>query len=380
MKLTIVAGARPNFVKIGPIIRSIKEAQRSNVDISYRLVHTGQHYDRNMSGNFFEELGIPDPDANLMAGGGTQAEQTAAIMIKFEKDLLDNPCDVVLVVGDVTSTMACTIVSKKLCLPVVHVEAGIRSGDMTMPEEINRIVTDSICDDFFTTTEIASKQLIGSGINPERVHFVGNTMIDTLYQNLDRLKVPAIWSQAALENGKYFVTTLHRPSNVDDVDNLSSILNVILGNTELPVVFPVHPRTRKILSGIDFRHERLHMVEPMSYLEFIYLVKNSRAVITDSGGITEETTVLQVPCLTLRNSTERPETVTIGSNELMGNNPLNMIPLLNKLKEGKWKKSSIPSLWDGNTSKRIVEHLIRIYGGVGNSRLKTAVKDITVPT
>src|SRR5688572_19406750 len=249
MKVTIVAGARPNFIKIAPILQAIKEAQVSKADISYRLVHTGQHYDKKMSGNFFEELGIPDPDVNLMAGGGTQAEQTGAIMIKFEKDLSDNPSDVVLVVGDVNSTMACTIASKKLCIPVVHVEAGIRSGDRTMPEEINRIVTDSICDHFFTTSESATSHLTNSGIEEQRVHFVGNTMIDTLYQNLHQIKPPDIWSEMKLRKGNYFLMTLHRPSNVDNVQNLQVLLDVILENAgEIPLIFPVHPRTKKILS------------------------------------------------------------------------------------------------------------------------------------
>ncbi|HYI77151.1 MAG TPA: UDP-N-acetylglucosamine 2-epimerase (non-hydrolyzing), partial [Chryseolinea sp.] len=319
MKVTIVAGARPNFIKIGPIIQAIKEAQVNKVDISYRLVHTGQHYDKKMSGDFFEELGIPDPDVNLMAGGGTQAEQTGAIMVKFEKDLSENPSDVVLVVGDVTSTMACTIVSKKLCIPVVHVEAGIRSGDMTMPEEINRIVTDSICDHFFTTSKTATSHLINSGIEEERVHFVGNTMIDTLYQHLHRIKQPDVWSEMRLRKGNYFLMTLHRPSNVDNAQNLETLLDVILENTgDLPLIFPVHPRTKKILASVNYANEKLITLDPMGYLEFIYLIKNAKAIITDSGGITEEATVLKVPCLTLRNSTERPETVTIGTNELVG--------------------------------------------------------------
>src|SRR5688572_11289252 len=362
MKVTIVAGARPNFIKIAPIIQAIKEAQVGKADISYRLVHTGQHYDKKMSGDFFEELGIPDPDINLMAGGGTQAEQTGAIMVKFEKDLSENPSDVVLVVGDVTSTMACTIVSKKLCIPVVHVEAGIRSGDMTMPEEINRIVTDSIRDHFFTTSDSATSHLINSGIEEQRVHFVGNTMIDTLYQQLHRIKQPDIWSEMNLRQGKYFLTTLHRPSNVDNVENLQTLLDVILENTEdLPVIFPVHPRTKKILASVIYAHEKLITLDPMGYLEFIYLVKNAKAIITDSGGITEEATLLKVPCLTLRDSTERPETVTIGTNELVGRDPLKLIPFLNQLNKGQWKESSIPPLWDGKTAVRIVAKLIELY-------------------
>lgn len=361
MLVTIVAGARPNFVKIGPILKALNQHPRKK-NLTYRLVHTGQHYDKKMSGDFFEQLGLPEPHVNLMAGGGSQAEQTGAIMINFEKYLISNPTDFVLVVGDVNSTMACAITAKKLCIPVVHVEAGIRSGDMTMPEEVNRVVTDSICDHFFTTTEGAGTHLLSTGISKERIHFVGNTMIDTLYQNLDKAKQPAIWADKNLTRGNYYVTTLHRPSNVDDKDNLKRILDVIIGNCELPIVFPVHPRTKKVIEAIPYEHPRLFMVEPMAYLEFIYLVQNSRAVITDSGGITEETTVMRVPCLTLRNSTERPETVTIGSNELVGDDPTNLIPFLHKLDEGTWKKSEIPALWDGKTATRIVDKLVNLYG------------------
>jgi UDP-N-acetylglucosamine 2-epimerase (non-hydrolysing) len=359
MIITLVAGARPNFMKVAPIIKAIREAQNNGRNINYRLVHTGQHYDRKMSSTFFDELGIPDPDINLEAGGGTQAEQTAAIMIKFEKYLLANRSDMVVVTGDVTSTMACTIVSKKLGIPVSHVEAGIRSGDMTMPEEINRIVTDSICDHFFTTTEGAGNQLLNSGINADRIHFVGNTMIDTLLQNLHRLKEPSIWSQYNLSKGSYFVMTLHRPSNVDDVNNLKRILDVVLSNAyDRPIIFPVHPRTKKVVDSIYQSTSKMVLVEPMGYLEFIYLVKNAKAVITDSGGITEETTVLKVPCITLRSSTERPETITIGSNELIGPDPAALVPFLKKLERGQWKKSAIPDLWDGNTGRRIISKLL----------------------
>lgn len=363
MLLTIVAGARPNFMKIAPIIKAIKSAQEQGEDIDYRLVHTGQHYDKKMSGDFFEQLGIPEPHANLGAGGGSQAEQTAAIMVSFEKDLQAHRPDAVLVVGDVTSTMACTITAKKLCVEVVHVEAGIRSGDMSMPEEINRIVTDSICDHFFTTSEAANAHLRNAGAEDNRIHFVGNTMIDTLYQNLDRLQQPAIWQQQQLSPKGYYLITLHRPNNVDDVANLKNLLDTVLSLTnDLPVIFPIHPRTKKILDSIAYSGPNLVQVDPMGYLEFIYLVKHARAVITDSGGITEETTVLGVPCLTLRNSTERPETVTIGTNELVGTDPSHLVPYLQKLQGGSWKSAGIPELWDGKTSERIVEKLIQLYG------------------
>lgn len=362
MNITLIAGARPNFMKIAPMIRAIKAAQAEGKDIQYRLVHTGQHYDKKMSGDFFEQLGIPEPDVNLECGGGTQAEQTAAIMVKFEQELMANRPDLVLVVGDVTSTMACTITAKKLCVDVAHVEAGIRSGDMTMPEEINRIVTDSLCDYFFTTSEHANEQLKKSGVADTRIYFVGNTMIDTLFQNISRLRKPAFWDSYKLKAGEYFLVTLHRPSNVDDPKKLASILHAIEeASMDLPIVFPVHPRTRQIIDKFKIRDDKMIMIDPQGYLEFIYLVKNARGIITDSGGITEEATVLHVPCLTLRNSTERPETVTLGTNELIGDDICKLKPSIQKIIEGKWKKGMVPPFWDGKTSERIIDTLSAIY-------------------
>ncbi|MEP6788789.1 MAG: UDP-N-acetylglucosamine 2-epimerase (non-hydrolyzing) [Acidobacteriota bacterium] len=369
MHVTIVAGARPNFMKIAPIIRAIKDARSLGQAIDYRLVHTGQHFDKKMSGDFFEHLGIPEPDINLEAGGGTQAEQTATVMVSFERELETNRPDVVLVVGDVTSTMACTITSKKLCIPVVHVEAGIRSGDMTMPEEINRIVTDSICDHFFTTTVFAGDLLRKTGVEADCIHFVGNTMIDTLNQNLGRLQQPAIWNSASLESKNYVLLTLHRPANVDAAGKLVEFLNAIRDGTgQQKVVFPVHPRTRNTLQEINFHNERLIQIDPLGYLEFIYLLKYARAVITDSGGITEEATVLDIPCMTLRDSTERPETVTIGTNELVGTNPQDLATYLKRLSQGRWKKGTTPQLWDGHTSERIVKILLQLYGANKGAR------------
>ncbi|MDV3307782.1 MAG: UDP-N-acetylglucosamine 2-epimerase (non-hydrolyzing) [Cyclobacteriaceae bacterium] len=359
MTITLTAGARPNFMKIAPIIDAIKAAREQGKDIDYTLVHTGQHYDVKMSEEFFVQLGIPEPDINLGAGGGTQAEQTAAIMTGFERYLADRKTDLVLVVGDVTSTLACSIVAKKLLVPVAHVEGGIRSRDMTMPEEINRIVTDSISDYFFTTSQTANENLKAEGKRDDQIFFVGNTMIDTLMKNMHRLRKPALWDEHSLAAGEYFVMTLHRPSNVDTSDQLVAILNAVR-STGLPVVFPVHPRTRKNMTTFGIAPDGLILTEPLGYLEFNYLVKHARGVITDSGGITEETTFMGIPCLTLRNSTERPETCTVGTNELLGTDPSAIAPALARIMSGKWKKGSIPELWDGKAAERIVEVLVRM--------------------
>ncbi len=361
MLITIIAGARPNFMKIAPIIHAIDSAREEGKNIDYRLVHTGQHYDQNMSGSFFEELGIPEPHVNLQAGGGSQAEQTAAIMIRFEKDLLENPSDMVLVVGDVTSTMACSIVSQKLNTKVAHVEGGIRSGDWTMPEEINRIVTDSITNYFFTTSETANQNLERSGVEADRIFFVGNTMIDTLLRYKPHFRKPGIWDILKLKEKEYLVITLHRPANVDEEGKLKGLMDEIINNSgNSQLIFPVHPRTAKILNKIGIGNPRLHLIEPLGYLEFNYLVEKSLAVITDSGGITEETTVMGIPCMTLRNNTERPETIFIGTNELLGTDPVAIKPALQKLFSGQWKEGSIPELWDGRASERIVKHLIHL--------------------
>jgi UDP-N-acetylglucosamine 2-epimerase (non-hydrolysing) len=293
MRITLIAGARPNFMKIAPIIEAIETYNKTSDNIQYRLVHTGQHYDKNMSESFFQQLGIPEPSANLESGGGSQAEQTANIMVRFEAELVQNPADVVLVVGDVTSTLACSIVAKKSGVDVVHVEAGIRSYDLSMPEEINRLVTDSITDHFFTTSEVANNNLRKAGVPDDRIHFVGNTMIDTLLKQQNNFLAPVFWNEKKLSPGNYFVLTLHRPANVDEEFKLKDLLDTIIeGSRGMPIIFPVHPRTSKILSALGVSAANLIMVEPMSYLEFNYVVKNAKAVITDSGGITEETTVM----------------------------------------------------------------------------------------
>ena len=391
-------------MKIAALIHAIQAAQKQGKNVQFRLVHTGQHYDKNMSDTFFEELGIPAPDVNLGCGGGTQAEQTAAIMVAFEKELMAHPTDVVLVVGDVTSTMACSIVAKKLNTKVCHVEAGIRSWDLTMPEEINRMVTDSLADYMFTTSEVANRNLVrlgaslqlppkgrrviaqnpspingedgkcdnkihpslqgGAGVGP-KVWFVGNVMIDTLLANRSRFRKPEVWDELGLKEQEFIVMTMHRPANVDEENHLRAMMEQIIDNVHgLPVIFPIHPRTAKLFYGLwgdeaelAKRLPNLHIVEPMGYLEFNYLVERAKAVVTDSGGITEETTVMGVPCITLRDNTERPETCTVGTNELIGTDPAAIKPALDKLFAGEWKKGAIPELWDGHTAARIIEIL-----------------------
>ena len=359
MKITIVAGARPNFIKIAPIIKAIEKKQIEGAKISFRLVHTGQHYDRNLSDTFFQELNIPKPNANLEVKSGSQSMQTATIMVAFEQELLQNPCDLVLVVGDVNSTMACAIVAKKLNIKVTHVEAGIRSGDMTMPEEINRIVTDSITDYFFTTSIWAGENLLKYGADAANIHFVGNVMIDTLYQNLDRISAPLFWNEFNLEPKNYIILTLHRPSNVDEEQSLIQLLqgiDTMVGDKK--VIFPIHPRTKAILGETKLDLKNIVFVEPQGYLNFMFLIKNSFAVITDSGGISEETTVLGIPCFTMRNNTERPETQTVGTNTLVGTSIANLNKMFGDLLQNGTRKAGIPALWDGKASERIITILL----------------------
>jgi len=360
MIITIVAGARPNFIKIAPIIKAIEKKQNEGATISYRLVHTGQHYDKNLSDTFFEELNIPKPNSNLEVKSGSQAEQTGAIMVAFEKELQQNPCDLVLVVGDVNSTMACAIVAKKQNIKVAHVEAGIRSGDMTMPEEINRIVTDSITDYFFTTSISASENLLKYGFDEANIYFVGNVMIDTLYQNLNKISAPLFWDKFQLENGNYIILTLHRPSNVDEEQSLIQLLQGIDKMADdKKVIFPIHPRTKAILGETNLKLKNILFVEPQGYLNFMFLIKNSFAVITDSGGISEETTVMGIPCFTMRNNTERPETQSIGTNTLVGTSVENLKKLFGKFLKNGSRKTGIPELWDGKASERIIDILLK---------------------
>lgn len=352
MKIDLITGARPNFVKIASLIHAI---QQSSSKIDFRLIHTGQHYDEALSGSFFKQLELPNPDINLGIGSGSHVEQTAAIMIAYEKVLQESKPDICLVVGDVTSSMACALTAKKMQIKVAHVEAGLRSNDWTMPEEINRVLIDSISDYFFTTTKEASLFLNHNGRSEHQVFFVGNTMIDTLLRFKPYFIQPQIWIDLKLNERKFIVLTLHRPGNVDQAKQLKSLLEAIINNSKgLPIIFPVHPRTAEVLKEFNLKAVNLFLIKPLSYLEFNYLVERALVVFTDSGGITEETTVLGVPCMTLRNNTERPETITLGTNELLGTDPVTIAPAMEKLFQGKWKKGKIPKYWDGKTGERII--------------------------
>ena len=353
-KILCVVGARPNFMKIAPVM----EALKAHPSLRARLVHTGQHYDEQMSKAFFEDLGIPTPDINLEVGSASHAAQTAAIMAKFEPVLLSERPDLVLVVGDVNSTLACSVTAAKLGVPVAHVEAGLRSFDRTMPEEINRIVTDSVSELLFTTCEEANEHLRREGVAPERVHFVGNVMIDTLLRHRELARRSTIRTQMALDGGPYALVTLHRPSNVDEADGLREILEALttLGR-ELPVVFPVHPRTRRRLEefGLSGRLAggQVRLTEPLGYLEFLNLMMGARVVLTDSGGIQEETTVLGVPCLTLRPNTERRVTITHGTNRLVALKAAAIVDAARQAVAPGSGEPRVPPLWDGKAAQRI---------------------------
>lgn len=362
MKLVdIIVGTRPNFVKAASLIRAFNANESLCRVARFRLIHTGQHYDNSMSKIFFDQLDIPSPDFNLEIGNGSQAEQTGGVMIGYEQILNRERPNICLVFGDVNSTMAAAITAKKNGVIVCHVEAGIRSKDMNMPEEINRILTDSISDIFFTTSVSAGENLRLVGVSDSQIFFVGNTMIDTLMHTHKDFRCPDVWLASSLRPQNYLLLTLHRPSNVNDDNYLHDILvSICSAKGDIPIVFPVHPRTRKSISKIQTLPEQLICIEPLPYLEFMYLVKNASAVVTDSGGITEEATVLKVPCLTVRKNTERPETVEIGSNCLVGSDPLAIKNALDLIFSGSYKKGSIPSLWDGKASERICECIFNV--------------------
>ncbi|MEK6320288.1 MAG: UDP-N-acetylglucosamine 2-epimerase (non-hydrolyzing) [Acidobacteriota bacterium] len=358
LRIINVVGARPNFMKIAPVIH---EMRRRSARIRPLLVHTGQHYDESMSDSFFEDLQIPRPDLNLEVGSGSHSEQTARIMIAFEQVLLKHPADWVVVVGDVNSTMAAAIVAAKMLVRVAHVEAGLRSRDRTMPEEINRVVTDALADLVLTPSRDANENLLGEGVAPEKIRFVGNVMIDSLYRNIERSRSSRVLERLNLKTGQFCAITLHRPSNVDDKQTLSGIVDALeLICERLPIVFPVHPRTRDRLEqfGLSERISRqrsLILTEPLGYLDFLHLYSNSRLVLTDSGGVQEETTVLGIPCLTLRQNTERPITVSEGTNRVVGNSSEVIKREALAALEQPLRPARVPELWDGNAAVRIVD-------------------------
>ncbi len=352
----LVAGARPNFMKIAPIVRALK----GHAHLSYKIIHTGQHYDRDMNDVFFEELGIPAPDLFMAAGGGSHAEQTAKIMLAFEQLCLSERPDAVLVVGDVNSTLACSIVAKKMNIPVAHVEAGLRSGDMAMPEEINRLVTDSISDWFFVTEPSAVEHLRREGKAEDAVHYVGHVMVDNVLFQAEKLanSDTSAFEGAGFKQGhpQYGVVTLHRPSNVDDATTMGRIAGALKTiAAELPLIFPVHPRTRANLTrfGIDLG-PNVTLVGPQGYMAFLNLWKDATVVLTDSGGLQEETTALGVPCITIRENTERPVTVDEGSNVLVGTDPVRIVAEARNVIAGNGKQGRRPNLWDGHAAQRIV--------------------------
>jgi UDP-N-acetylglucosamine 2-epimerase (non-hydrolysing) len=358
----LIAAARPNFMKVAPLWQAF--AARGD-RFRVRLIHTGQHYDPNMSDVFFRDLGLPRPDVHLGVGSGSHAEQTATVMIKYEQVCRDERPDLVLVVGDVNSTMAVAITAKKLLVPVGHVEAGLRSRDWTMPEEVNRIVTDVICDHLFTPSRDADANLAAEGVAAERVHFVGNIMIDSLARAIEQARVLEVWRTLGVPAGGYGLVTLHRPANVDDPANLAGMIDAIV-SLGVPLVFPVHPRTRKIMETAGLsgpaaaRNGLVRLLDPVGYHDFLNLEMNARFIVTDSGGLQEESTWLGVPCLTLRPNTERPITITEGTNELV---TLDSLPdAVARIVSGQWKRGRIPELWDGRTAERIVDVLDRRYG------------------
>jgi UDP-N-acetylglucosamine 2-epimerase (non-hydrolysing) len=360
VRIVCAVGARPNFVKIAPILRAFSRATTDHPNLVVRLVHTGQHYDAALSDSFFADLEIPAPDIHLAGSSGTHAEQTARVLTGFEGALLAERPDLVIVVGDVNSTLACALAAAKLQVPVAHVEAGLRSRDRTMPEEINRILTDALSELCFTTCVEAGGNLAQEGISAERIHFVGNVMIDSLIRNRSRARRPSVMDAHALAFRRYGVLTLHRPTNVDREEDAVAVLNALEPVVErMPVVFPVHPRSRRMFAahGLGERlgaMRRLYPVEPLGYLEFLYLMDHAGIVLTDSGGVQEETTVLQVPCLTLRANTERGITVEVGTNRLVGLDPLAIEAAVEEIVAGKWPAGHIPALWDGGTAERIV--------------------------
>lgn len=373
IKVICVCGARPNFMKIAPIMRAFE----ANGNFERLLVHTGQHYDENMSRLFFDELEVPEPDINLEVGSNSHAVQTAEIMRRFEPVALDFNPDYVLVVGDVNSTIACGLVAVKLGIELIHVEAGLRSFDRTMPEEINRVLTDSISDLLFVTEQSGVDNLKREGIDPKKIHFVGNVMIDTLLVSQEKARKTDVLERLRLSPKEYGAVTLHRPSNVDDMDKFAEIIAAFEEiEKEMKLVFPIHPRTRENIKGCELERKvkamnNVLLLEPMGYLDFLCLMSNAALVMTDSGGIQEETTILGVPCMTLRENTERPVTITEGTNRLVRVTAEDIVKNYREIRQGGGdKRRRIPKLWDGKASERIARIIARSQGGSNNLPLQ----------
>jgi len=362
MHILHVIGARPNFMKVAPVMGALS----AYAAVHQTLVHTGQHYDVNMSDVFFQQLGLPEPDANLGVGSGSHAEQTAQVMLRFENVVLTQQPDLVLVYGDVNSTLAASLVCAKLGISTGHVEAGLRAFDRTMPEEINRVLTDQLADLLFTPSSDGDENLMREGIDPQKVHLVGNVMIDTVIRLLP--SAMSTWRQSQWrewEGRRYVLTTLHRPSNVDDPVVLQSFLDAFGEiSREIPVIFPLHPRTRQRFDSAAYtaRFPQVHLAQPLGYLEFLALQRFATAVITDSGGVQEETTYLGIPCLTVRNNTERPVTVTVGTNTLVGQDMQRLLQEVGQILSGGGKRGQIPPLWDGRAGERIAAVIVRELG------------------
>ncbi|HEU4687574.1 MAG TPA: UDP-N-acetylglucosamine 2-epimerase (non-hydrolyzing) [Vicinamibacterales bacterium] len=373
MQLTLVAGARPNFMKVAPLLMAARRA-----GVTYRLVHTGQHYDADMSDRFFEELELPRPDAHLGVGSGSHAAQTARVMAAFDEEIAQHPADIVVVVGDVNSTLACALVAAKRNIPVAHVEAGLRSGDRRMPEEINRVLTDHLADWLFTTEESAAENLVAEGIPSSRIHFVGNVMIDTLLYHRQRASARPVLGELDLSPRGYALCTLHRPSNVDTPESASNTIAALREiAARITTVVPLHPRSKGRLQEFGLfdqlaRIERLIVTGPKGYLDFLALMNQARFVFTDSGGIQEETTALGVPCLTFRENTERPVTLTHGTNQLVGIDPARIAEAVDRLLAGHGPAGRVPHLWDGRAAERILDVLRHVPAGAEGPAQKEA--------
>lgn len=357
MHILHVVGARPNFMKAAPVMRALASCD----SVRQTLIHTGQHYDRNMSEVFFQQLNIPEPDINLEVGSGSHAWQTAQIMSSFESVALDSKPNLVLVYGDVNSTVATALVCAKMLIPVGHVEAGLRSFDRTMPEEINRLLTDQIAELLFTPSSDADENLLREGVSSEKIHLVGNVMIDTLVHLMP--KATDRWEAQHFEwkHGRYGLVTLHRPSNVDHPDKISSIMNTLIDiSHQMPIIFPVHPRTRQRLEDLNLstQNSRVHLIDPLGYLDFLALQCHATLVITDSGGIQEETTYLGLPCLTVRGNTERPVTINMGTNVLVGQDMDQLKAMVRQILSGDWKQGQKIPFWDGQAARRIAQTIM----------------------